>query len=274
MALGGGRCASEPARSKRDRVDRVTSVRSRHAVAARCVVLRSEGSASDRGGGGLGRKTTSLSCCPFSRPQPGNSADGVPLPALQRASLRRARCVSQEPWGSNDTLAPTSCTPGPRDGRSIDRPRRRPTRRIIAICRMDYQRSGDNGHRLSGGQRQRSHARSSSAIRPPAPRRATSALDTNRGMVIIDRPAEQDRTVLVVAHRLATVSTRTRSCDDAGPVARAERGAGAENGLYRRSTTFNSAARRLWRDDRRSWSWRRRRRPHATRAPRGLGAAR
>lgn len=194
-----------------------------------------------------GGKTTLLELIPrFHDPQQGTvRLDGVPLPELTRHSLRDLiAVVSQDTVILHDTVRANIAY-----GRS-DATDAEVTAAAVAANAHEfiiqlpdrYQTVlGERGTRLSGGQRQRiAIAR---ALLRDAPililDEATSALDTESERLVqeaIDRLV-RDRTVLVIAHRLATVRGADRIVVlDEGQVV--ESGTHAElltrNGLYRR----------------------------------------
>ncbi len=194
-----------------------------------------------------GGKTTLLELVPrFHDPQQGAvRLDGVPLPELTRTSLRQLiAVVSQDTVILHDTVRANIAY-----GRSNATEAEVMAAAVAAnahefIVHLPdrYQTIlGERGTRLSGGQRQRiAIAR---ALLRDAPililDEATSALDTESERLVqeaIDRLV-RDRTVLVIAHRLATVRDADRIVvlDDGRIV---ESGAHAEllarGGLYRR----------------------------------------
>ncbi len=194
-----------------------------------------------------GGKTTLLELVPrFHDPDRGEvRLDGVALPALTRGSLRELIAVV-----SQDTVLLHESV---RDNIAYGRPGASDAevQRAAAAANADgfirdlpdsYRTIlGERGTRLSGGQRQRiAIAR---ALLRDAPililDEATSALDTESERLVqeaIDR-LMQDRTVLVIAHRLATVRDADRIVViDDGRVAETGRHAElhARAGLYRR----------------------------------------
>jgi subfamily B ATP-binding cassette protein MsbA len=182
----------------------------------------------------------------FHDPQQGTvRLDGVPLPELTRASLRHLiAVVSQDTVILHDSVRANIAY-----GRShateaevMAAAVAANAHEFIAHLPDGYQTVlGERGTRLSGGQRQRiAIAR---ALLRDAPililDEATSSLDTESERLVqeaIDRLV-RDRTVLVIAHRLATVRDADRIVvlDDGRIV---ESGAHAEllarGGLYRR----------------------------------------
>lgn len=162
-----------------------------------------------------GGKTTLLELVPrFHDPELGTvRLDGVPLPELSRASLRsliavvsqdtvilhdtvRANIAYGRPSATDDEIRAAAVAANAHDF-------------IIGLPDRYQTVLGERGTRLSGGQRQRiAIAR---ALLRDAPililDEATSALDTESERLVqeaVDRLV-QDRTVLVIAHRLATV---------------------------------------------------------------------
>jgi len=192
-------------------------------------------------------KTTLLELVPrFYDPQQGRVLlDGVPLTEISRASLRRQiAVVSQDAVILHDSVRANIAYGRP--GASDDEIREA----AVAANAAEFIRAlperyrtvlGERGARLSGGQRQRiAIAR---ALLRDAPililDEATSALDTESERLVreaIDR-LMRDRTVLVIAHRLATVrfADRIVVIDDGRVV---ESGTHtdllARGGLYRR----------------------------------------
>ena len=138
--------------------------------------------------------------------------DGVPLTRLTRRSLRALMgVVSQDTVLLNDTVHANIAYGSPgatRAGRGRRAGgQRRPSSRSLP---QGYETLlGERGTRLSGGQRQRIAIARALLRDPPILilDEATSALDTESERLVqqaIDRLMEQ-RTVLVIAHRLATV---------------------------------------------------------------------
>ncbi len=144
--------------------------------------------------------------------------DGVPLTGLQRQSLRRLQAVvSQDTILLHDTVRANIGygRPGATDAEIIAAATAANAHEFIVQLPDRYDtRLGERGTRLSGGQRQRiAIAR---ALLRDAPilvlDEATSALDTESERLVqeaIDR-LMQDRTVLVIAHRLATIREADR----------------------------------------------------------------
>jgi subfamily B ATP-binding cassette protein MsbA len=162
-----------------------------------------------------GGKTTLVELVPrFWQPTAGQiRMDGVPLEQLDRHSLRRLLgVVGQDTVLLNDTVAANVAYGMPGATPEQIRAAAAAANAAEFISRLPdgYDTVlGERGARLSGGQRQRiAIAR---ALLRDAPililDEATSALDTESERLVqqaIDR-LMQDRTVLVIAHRLATV---------------------------------------------------------------------
>jgi len=171
--------------------------------------------------------------------------DGVPLTELSRRSLRALMgIVSQDTVLLNDTVTANIAygVPGATEAQVIAA--------AEAANAMEFIRQlpqglatllGERGTRLSGGQRQRIAIARALLRDPPilVLDEATSALDTESER-LVQRAVErlmQDRTVLVVAHRLATVRDAHEIVvlQDGAVVARGTHAALlAEGGLYRR----------------------------------------
>ncbi|HET9066389.1 MAG TPA: ABC transporter ATP-binding protein [Gemmatimonadales bacterium] len=144
--------------------------------------------------------------------------DGVPLTELQRRSLRQLQAVvSQDTILLHDTVRANIAygRPGATDEAIMAAATAANAHEFIVQLPDRYDtRLGERGTRLSGGQRQRiAIAR---ALLQDAPilvlDEATSALDTESERLVqeaIDR-LMQDRTVLVIAHRLATIREADR----------------------------------------------------------------
>ena len=165
-------------------------------------------------------KTTLLELVPrFYDPQQGTILlDGVPLASLSRGSLRRLiAVVSQDTVLLHDTVR-ANIAYGRPEASEVEvevAARAANAHEFIDGLPEGYNTVlGERGTRLSGGQRQRiAIAR---ALLRDAPililDEATSALDTESERLVqeaIDR-LMQDRTVLVIAHRLATVRDADR----------------------------------------------------------------
>ncbi len=192
-------------------------------------------------------KTTLLDLLPrFHDPDSGEiRLDGVPLPRLQRRSLRSLLgVVSQESVILNDTVHANIAYARPEAGRAEVEAAARVANAhdFIAALPAGYDTPlGERGTRLSGGQRQRIAIARALLRDPPLLLldEATSALDTEAERQVqdaIDR-LMRHRTVLVVAHRLATVLDADEILVlDGGRLV--ERGTHAsllvDNGLYRR----------------------------------------
>ncbi len=171
--------------------------------------------------------------------------DGVPLTRLRRRSLRALMgIVSQDTVLLNDTVASNisyGCPGATRDQVEAAARAANAAGFIAALPNGYDTMLGERGTRLSGGQRQRIAIARALLRDPPILilDEATSALDTESERLVqqaIERLMQQ-RTVLVIAHRLATV----RDADeiivlDAGRVV--QRGSHEEllrsGGLYRR----------------------------------------
>ena len=160
-------------------------------------------------------KSTMLELVPrFHDPTGGEiRLDGVPLPRLTRSSLRQAiGLVSQETVVLNDTVHANIGYGRPGATREHVRDAARAANALEFIDKLPDGFDtvlGERGTRLSGGQRQRVAIARALLRDPPLLilDEATSALDTESERLVqeaIDR-LMKDRTVLVVAHRLATV---------------------------------------------------------------------
>jgi subfamily B ATP-binding cassette protein MsbA len=192
-------------------------------------------------------KTTAADLLPrFHDPTGGQILmDGVPLTRLSRRSLRAMMgVVSQDTVLLNDTVHANIAYGTPAASREQVEAVARAANAaaFIATLPQGYNTMlGERGTRLSGGQRQRIAIARALLRDPPILilDEATSALDTESERLVqqaIDRLMRQ-RTVLVIAHRLATV----RDADeivvlDAGRIV--QRGTHEEllrgGGLYRR----------------------------------------
>ncbi len=166
------------------------------------------------GPSGAGKTTLLDPPPPFHDPTSGSILlDGVPLTALSRRSLRRLLgIVSQDTVLLNDTVQANIAYGMP------DATAEQVVAAAEAAHAMEFIRHlphgldtllGERGTRLSGGQRQRIAIARALLRDPPilVLDEATSALDTESERLVqqaIER-LMQDRTVLVVAHRLATV---------------------------------------------------------------------
>jgi len=165
-------------------------------------------------------KTTLLELVPrFHDPEEGEiRLDGVPLPQLQRPSLRELMAVvSQDTVLLHDSVRNNIAYGRPQATIAEIQTAARAANAhefIIQLPDRYDTKLGERGTRLSGGQRQRiAIAR---ALLRDAPililDEATSALDTESERLVqeaIER-LMQDRTVLVIAHRLATVRDADR----------------------------------------------------------------
>lgn len=144
--------------------------------------------------------------------------DGVPITALTRRSVRALMgMVSQDTVLLNDTVRNniTFGHPGATDAQVEAAARAANAFEFIAALPEGFATMlGERGTRLSGGQRQRIAIARALLRDPPLLLldEATSALDTESERLVqeaIDR-LMADRTVLVIAHRLATVRDADR----------------------------------------------------------------
>jgi subfamily B ATP-binding cassette protein MsbA len=180
--------------------------------------------------------------------------DGVPLDRFTRASLRGLiGMVSQETVLLNDTVRNNIAfgRPDATDAQVEAAARAANAHEFVARLPQGYATLlGERGTRLSGGQRQRISIARALLRDPPILLldEATSALDTESERLVqeaIDR-LMQDRTVLVIAHRLATV----RHADlilvvNEGRVAEA----GTHDELYRRGGMYRRLCDLQFRDE-------------------------
>ena len=192
-------------------------------------------------------KTTAADLLPrFHDPTGGQILmDGVPLTSLRRASLRGLMgVVSQDTVLINDSVRANIAYGSPNATREQveEAARAANAAAFIETLPHGYDTTlGERGTRLSGGQRQRIAIARALLRDPPILilDEATSALDTESERLVQQAIARlmRQRTVLVIAHRLATV----RDADeivvlDAGQVV--QRGTHEEllrmGGLYRR----------------------------------------
>jgi subfamily B ATP-binding cassette protein MsbA len=192
-------------------------------------------------------KTTAADLLPrFYDPTSGQILmDGVPLTSLRRASLRGLMgVVSQDTVLINDSVRANIAYGSPNATREQveEAARAANAAAFIETLPHGYDTTlGERGTRLSGGQRQRIAIARALLRDPPILilDEATSALDTESERLVQQAIARlmRQRTVLVIAHRLATV----RDADeivvlDAGQVV--QRGTHEEllrmGGLYRR----------------------------------------
>jgi ATP-binding cassette, subfamily B, bacterial MsbA len=192
-------------------------------------------------------KTTAADLLPrFHDPSSGQILmDGVPLTRLGRRSLRTLMgIVSQDTVLLNDTVHANIAYGSPRATREqvVAAAEAANAAGFIATLEEQYETLlGERGTRLSGGQRQRIAIARALLRDPPILilDEATSALDTESERLVQQAMERlmRDRTVLVIAHRLATV----RDADeivvlDSGRVV--QRGTHEEllrlGGLYRR----------------------------------------
>jgi len=160
-------------------------------------------------------KTTLADLLPrFHDPTAGTiTMDGVPLTRLSRRSLRAIMgVVSQDTVLLNDTVLANIAYGSPRATRAQVEAAARAANADLFIAQLPqgYETLlGERGTRLSGGQRQRIAIARALLRDPPILilDEATSALDTESERLVqqaIDR-LMAERTVLVIAHRLATV---------------------------------------------------------------------
>ena len=160
-------------------------------------------------------KSTLVDLVPrFQEPESGEIfLDGVPLDEIQRASLRALLgVVSQDTVLLNDTVQANIAFGSPQASRAQVEAAARAANaaEFIAELPAGYDTLlGERGTRLSGGQRQRISIARALLRDPPILilDEATSALDTESERLVqeaIER-LMRDRTVLVIAHRLATV---------------------------------------------------------------------
>ena len=171
--------------------------------------------------------------------------DGVPLGDLTRTSLRALiGLVSQDTVVINDSVHANIAYGRPLATRGQVRDAARAANALMFVERLPEGFDtllGERGTRLSGGQRQRIAIARALLRDPPILilDEATSALDTESERLVqeaIDRLI-RDRTVLVVAHRLATVqhADEILVLDGGRIVERGSHGALlAQGGLYRR----------------------------------------
>jgi len=160
-------------------------------------------------------KTTLIELLPrFHDPVAGAiQLDGVPLPRLRRGSVRALMgLVSQDTVLLNDTVHANIAYGRPDASRAEVEAAARAANaeEFIDALPQGYETMlGERGTRLSGGQRQRISIARALLRDPPILLldEATSALDPRSERLVqeaIDR-LMQDRTVLVIAHRLSTV---------------------------------------------------------------------
>ena len=173
------------------------------------------------------------------------SLDGVPLGRLSLRALRgMIGLVSQETVVLNDSVHANIAYGKPTATREEVRNAARAANALEFVDRLPQGFDtllGERGTRLSGGQRQRIAIARALLRDPPLLilDEATSALDTESERLVqeaIDR-LMADRTVLVVAHRLATVqhADEILVLDGGRIVERGSHGALlAQGGLYRR----------------------------------------
>jgi subfamily B ATP-binding cassette protein MsbA len=192
-------------------------------------------------------KTTAADLLPrFYDPASGQILmDGVPLTSLRRASLRGLMgVVSQDTVLINDSVRANIAYGSPNATREQieEAARAANAAAFIETLPHGYDTTlGERGTRLSGGQRQRIAIARALLRDPPILilDEATSALDTESERLVQQAIARlmRQRTVLVIAHRLATVRDADKIVVlDAGQVV--QRGTHEEllrmGGLYRR----------------------------------------
>ncbi len=192
-------------------------------------------------------KTTAADLLPrFYDPTSGQILmDGVPLTSLRRASLRGLMgVVSQDTVLINDSVRANIAYGSPNATREQieEAARAANAAAFIETLPHGYDTTlGERGTRLSGGQRQRIAIARALLRDPPILilDEATSALDTESERLVQQAIARlmRQRTVLVIAHRLATVRDADKIVVlDAGQVV--QRGTHEEllrmGGLYRR----------------------------------------
>lgn len=192
-------------------------------------------------------KSTLVDLLPrFNEPRSGQILiDGVPLSTIQRKSLRASLgVVSQDTVLLNDTVRANIAFGSPSATRAQVEAAANAANaaEFVAALPLGYETVlGERGTRLSGGQRQRISIARALLRDPPILilDEATSALDPESERLVqeaIER-LMRDRTVLVIAHRLATVRNADqilvlengRAIEHGTHAALIER-----NGLYRR----------------------------------------
>ena len=166
------------------------------------------------GPSGAGKSTLADLLPRFHDPTGGQiTMDAVPLTRLTRRSLRALMgVVSQDTVLLNDTVHANIAYGSPKATRAQIEAAARAANADLFIAQMPQGYDtllGERGTRLSGGQRQRIAIARALLVDPPILilDEATSALDTESERLVqqaIDR-LMADRTVLVIAHRLATV---------------------------------------------------------------------
>ena len=198
------------------------------------------------GPSGAGKTTLLELVARFYEPESGCIAlDGVPIDRVSRSSLRRLiGLVSQDTVVLNDSVHANIAYARPEATRAqvIDAARAANALEFVERLPAGFDTPlGERGTRLSGGQRQRIAIARALLRDPPILilDEATSALDTESERQVqeaIDR-LMADRTVLVVAHRLATVqhADQILVLEDGRIVERGDHTTLlARNGLYRR----------------------------------------
>lgn len=166
------------------------------------------------GPSGAGKSTLIKLLFRFYDPVEGEiTIDGVPLPALDLAAWReRAALVSQDIYVFNTTVRENIAygRPSATDAEVVEAAKRANAHAFIEALPEGYDtRVGERGTRLSGGQQQRI-ALARAIIRDPdllILDEATNALDAIAEHLIQEAldAFGRDRTVVVIAHRLATI---------------------------------------------------------------------
>jgi subfamily B ATP-binding cassette protein MsbA len=168
------------------------------------------------GGSGAGKSTLADLVARFYDPDEGViELDGVPLPAYRIADLRRTiAVVNQHTFLFNDTVRNniTYGLDGITDAQVREVAAKANALEFIEAMPEGFDEMlGDRGARISGGQRQRI-AIARALLRDPEILildEATSALDSVSEKLVQDSMEllMQDRTVIIVAHRLSTVES-------------------------------------------------------------------
>ncbi|HEY9013900.1 MAG TPA: ABC transporter ATP-binding protein, partial [Gemmatimonadales bacterium] len=200
------------------------------------------------GPSGAGKSTAADLLPRFHDPTAGEiRMDGVSLTRLQRRSLRALMgVVSQDPVLLNDTVAGNIAygCPGVTRQQVEAAAEAANAAAFITSLPQGYDTMlGERGTRLSGGQRQRIAIARALLRDPPILilDEATSALDTESERLVqqaIDRLMRQ-RTVLVIAHRLATVR-------DADEIVVLDRGRVVQQGSHEELLRAGGLYRRLY----------------------------
>jgi subfamily B ATP-binding cassette protein MsbA len=194
-------------------------------------------------------KTTAADLLPrFHDPSSGQILmDGVPLTRLGRRSLRTLMgIVSQDTVLLNDTVHANIAYGSPRATREqvVAAAQAANAAGFIATLGEQYETLlGERGTRLSGGQRQRIAIARALLRDPPILilDEATSALDTESERLVQQAMERlmRDRTVLVIAHRLATVR-------DADEIVLLEAGRVVQRGTHEELLRLGGLYRRLY----------------------------